>query len=203
MRQFIAVLILSVSALMPVVAHATPITYTLSTTASGELGGVSFTDALVTMTVDSDTADVTSGAGYIYNPATGGANLSIAGFSPTTFTSSMDIFYLYGGSYYVGIEDELGPFLFAEVSNGFAGYNLASSLGPLTGPTNQDFGSNVDTPTAAGNFFLTSDSGNTTFTAALDSTPSPAPEPSTLCLFGTGALVMFGTARRGFKANHL
>ena len=64
MRQFIAVLILSVSALMPVVAHATPITYTLSTTASGELGGVSFADALVTMTVDSDTADVTSGAGY-------------------------------------------------------------------------------------------------------------------------------------------
>jgi hypothetical protein len=188
MRQFIAV------------AHATPITYTLSTTASGELGGVSFTDALVTIAVFSDTADVTSGAGYIYNPGTGGANLSIAGFSPTTFSSSMDVFYLYGGSYYVGIEDELGPFLFAEVNNGFAGYGLTSALGPLTGATNQDFGTNIDTPTAAGNFFLTSDSGDTTFTATLDSTASPTPEPSTICLFGTGALVMLGTARRRLKA---
>jgi hypothetical protein len=191
---------LSVFALIPVVAHATPITYTLSTTASGDLGGASFTDALVTITVHSDTADVTSGAGYIYNPATGGADLSIAGLSPTTFSSSMDIFSLYGGSYYVGIEDELGPFLFAEVSNGFAGYNLASSLGPLTGATNQDLGSNVDTPTAAGNFFLTSDSGDTTFTATLDSTASQTPEPSTICLFGTGAVMMLGTARRRLKA---
>jgi hypothetical protein len=200
MRQFIAVLFLSLSALIPVIAHATPITYTLSTTASGELGGVSFTDALVTIAVFSDTADVTSGAGYIYNPGTGGANLSIAGFSPTTFSSSMDVFYLYGGSYYVGIEDELGPFLFAEVNNGFAGYGLTSALGPLTGATNQDFGTNIDTPTAAGNFFLTSDSGDTTFTATLDSTASPTPEPSTICLFGTGALVMLGTARRRLKA---
>ena len=199
MRQFIAVLFLSLSALIPVIAHATPITYTLSTTASGELGGVSFTDALVTIAVFSDTADVTSGAGYIYNPGTGGANLSIAGFSPTTFSSSMDVFYLYGGSYYVGIEDELGPFLFAEVNNGFAGYGLTSALGPLTGATNQDFGTNIDTPTAAGNFFLTSDSGDTTFTATLDSTASPTPEPSTICLFGTGALVMLGTARRRLK----
>jgi PEP-CTERM motif len=199
MRQSIAVLFLSLCALTPVIAHATPITYTLSTTASGDLGGVSFTDALVTITVDSDTADVDSGAGYIYNPATDGADLSIAGFSPTTFSSSMDIFYANGGNYYVGIEDELGPFLFAEVSNGFAGYNLASSLGPLIGATNQDLGSNVDTPTAAGNFFLTSDSGDTTFTATLNSTASPTPEPSTICLFGTGAVVMLGTARRRLK----
>jgi hypothetical protein len=190
---------LSVSALIPVVAHATPITYTLSTTASGDLGNVSFTDALVTITVHSDTADVTSGAGYIYNPAIGGADLSVAGISPTTFSSSMDIFYLYGGSYYVGIEDELGPFLFAEVSNGFAGYGLTSALGPITGSTNQDLGSDIDTPTAAGDFFLTRDSGNTTFTTTLDSTVSPTPELSTLCLFGTGALVMLGTARRGLK----
>ena len=37
---------------------ATPITYTLESTASGSLGGTTFTDALVTLTLTGDTSDV-------------------------------------------------------------------------------------------------------------------------------------------------
>ncbi len=47
MRRLITVFLFSASALVPIVAHATPITYTFSTTASGALGSVIFTDALV------------------------------------------------------------------------------------------------------------------------------------------------------------
>ena len=65
LRQFIAPLFFSLSALMPALAHATPITCKLWTNAAGELGGVSFLDALVTIAVYSDTSAVTSGAEYI------------------------------------------------------------------------------------------------------------------------------------------
>jgi len=41
--------------------QADPVTYTLSTTATGTLGSSTFTDALVTVTMTGDTADVMTG----------------------------------------------------------------------------------------------------------------------------------------------
>jgi hypothetical protein len=198
MRQFIAVLFLSLCALTPVIAHATPITYTFSTTASGTLGSVIFNDALVTVTVDADTANVFGFEGVIHNQATGGVDLSINGVGTTVFTAPVSV--INDGNQIVIINDETGAGLLSETSNDFTGYELNSPFGPITGSFGQ---STVSTNTSAGDFLITSDSGDSTFTATLDSTVSPVPEPSTLCLFGTGTLVMLGTARRKLKDHRL
>jgi hypothetical protein len=194
MRRLITAFLFSASALVPIVAHATPITYTFSTTASGTLGSVIFTDAFVTVTVDADTANVFDFEGVISNQATGGVDLSINGFGTTVFTAPISVFN--NGNQIGIINDETGASLLGETSNDFTGYELNSAFGPITALFGQ---STVSANTSSGDFLITSDSGDSTFTATLDSTVSPVPEPSTLCLFSTGTLVLLGTARRKLK----
>jgi hypothetical protein len=198
MRRLITAFLFSASSLVPIVAHATPITYTFSTTASGTLGSVIFNDALVTVTVDADTANVFGFEAVIHNQPTGGVDLSINGVGTTAFTAPISVF---NNGNQIGItNDETGAGLLSETSNDFTGYELNSAFGPITASFGQ---STVSSNTSAGDFLITSDSGESTFTATLDSTVSPVPEPSTLCLFSTGVLFMLGTARRGLKAYRL
>jgi hypothetical protein len=198
MRRLITAFLFSASSLVPIVAHATPITYTFSTTASGTLGSVIFNDALVTVTVDADTANVFGFEGVIHNQATGGVDLSINGVGTTVFTAPISV--LNNGNQIGITNDETGASLLGETSNDFTGYDLNSAFGPVTA----SFGkSTVSANTSVGDFLITSDSEDSTFTATLDSTVSPVPEPSTLCLFGTGTLVMLETARRKLRDHRL
>src|ERR1035441_8187209 len=56
-----AVFTILAAALFCSFTQASPIGYSLTTSASGTLGGTSFTNALVTVTLTGDTADVTAG----------------------------------------------------------------------------------------------------------------------------------------------
>src|SRR5580698_3875410 len=86
--------------------QAAPITYSLTTTASGTLGASSFTNALVTVTLSGDTSSIMPGSGSItgllVNPGT--ATVGIAGVGTATFTGSIGILStfnnvsLFGGS---------------------------------------------------------------------------------------------------------
>jgi hypothetical protein len=114
MRRLITAFLFSASALVPIVAHATPITYTFSTTASGALGSVNFNDALVTVTVDADTANVFGFEGVIHNQATGGVDLSINGVGTTVFTAPLSV--INDGNQIIITNDETGASLLAETS---------------------------------------------------------------------------------------
>ncbi len=150
------------------------------------------------VTVDADTANAFGFEGDFDNQATGGVDLSINGVGTTVFTAPASV--VNDGNQILIIFDETGAALLAETSNDFTGYELNSAFGPITASFGQ---STVSANTSSGDFLITSDSGDSTFTATLDSTVSPVPEPSTLCLFGTGTLVMLRAAQRKLKDHRL
>src|SRR5579862_1176439 len=86
MKSLVA--ILAVTYILGGVASAAPITYTETLTASGTLGGTTFTDALVTVTLTGDTSNVTAGpvphTDVLVN--TGSATVSVSGIGTGTFT---------------------------------------------------------------------------------------------------------------------
>ena len=146
---------------MVVPALAAPITYTVTAIGTGSLGGSSFTNAAVTVTLTGDTAGVTHPFGSTFNNF-GPATVNVAGIGTGTFTNSMIVFCSPTAA---GIEDNV---LFLDVldtaSAAFASYECATAIGPVTGPALFNGGSAF--PTSLGDFILT-DVGNSTFMAAL------------------------------------
>jgi hypothetical protein len=69
------------------------ITYSLSATATGTLGGAPFTNALVTVTLTGNTSNVVDGPAPFNNYLvdSGAATVSIAGLGTATFTDSIEI----------------------------------------------------------------------------------------------------------------
>jgi hypothetical protein len=188
-RMFAAVGLITVSA---IVAHASPITYTVSGVASGSLGGSSFTDALVTITMTSDTTTVTP-----YEPSlpsnTGTTTVSVAGIGDGTLTNTLYVLDVTASpSSAAGFEDLTTDFVFAVLDTGFAGYSLGTSFGPLTGVADATHG--ITTPTTEGELEIDATSGDFTFTAV--EPPAATPEPSSFALLGTGVLGLAGVARR-------
>jgi hypothetical protein len=122
---------------------ADPITYTISGTLSGALNGVSFTDAAVMFTVRGDSAGITGTSTFLTNPALS-TKFALAGFGTGQFTENMvafanpEPFMPFPGTTfaYAGI-------LTADLSRGinfvspsFIGWDLASSLGPISASVN-------------------------------------------------------------------
>src|SRR5581483_4112687 len=73
--------------------RANPITYTISSMVSGTLGASSFTDALVTLTLTGDTANITPGPAPFtdVDVNTGAATVNVAGIGTASFTDSVVI----------------------------------------------------------------------------------------------------------------
>jgi hypothetical protein len=85
--------VLAVTGILGAIASAAPITYTLSTTATGTLDTLPFTDALVSVTLTGDTSNVTAGpppfTDVLVNP--GSAIVSVSGIGTGTFTDPIEI----------------------------------------------------------------------------------------------------------------
>jgi hypothetical protein len=186
-------------------AVAKPITYTETFTASGTLDGVAFSDADVTMTLVSDTADVISAPCNcvtpdipVYENNTGTTTLNISGVGSATFTDLTGVFaetFVAPTHAFVGFEGEDPSHTvtnFIIISNGplgtgdaaFDSYDLTTAIGPI-GPDgticNCAFGGqSFNTSAGLVDFTATS---NATFTAI---TAEGVPEPITLSLFGAG-----------------
>ena len=183
--------------------QASPIGYSLTTTASGTLGGTSFTNALVTVTLTGDTANVTPGpvpfADVLENP--GSATVSVSGFSTATFTDSIVIVStlndvaIFGVPAVLILDNTTGTGILVQTGSIFSTYDLRGPLGPLSGSGGVASGSQVTPifPTTAGNltWAIGQPSGTSTFTAFA------TPEPGTLVFLGSGLAGVF--ARRRYK----
>ncbi len=168
---------------------ATPITYTMTATASGNLAGTSFTNAAITVTSLADTGNVFVAGGVFpnlnYEVVAATSTISIAGFPTATFTDPMfwldpngagDIIF---GDFAAGN----GILGFTKLFAGLETYNLRSSFGPIFSPFDFEtsvFNNFVNIPTNEGNLSLVAN--NDTFTAS--------PEPASVLLADLGALGM-------------
>jgi hypothetical protein len=151
-------------------SQATPISYFNQVVASGTLGATSFTNALVTVRFDSDTANVTGGSGF-FSDGVGTATLTIAGVGTAIFTGSIDVF-VNQGAIAAGIADEtIGGSISDTYNVALATYDLMTAIGPLSGDPfirpDLTFG------TDEGGFNMTGTSGSATFWATTTTIPEP------------------------------
>ena len=207
-------------------ANASPITYEFSGTGSGSIGGTSFTDALVVFTGTANTANVESvsfmGSTFYVVPLDG-LTVDIAGIIGTaTMTEPALVF---GVPQAFDDPDGDIPFIPLVIlgrldnppaldsftgmagagSNGLAGYDLTTSIGPIgdSGFGGVGFIADCGTPghdpclaTSMGALIFTNDEGGDgKFTATVE--VDEVPEPSTLLLMGGGLVAFVRRLRRG------
>jgi hypothetical protein len=161
-----AALVLSLGLAAP--AHAAPIEYMETATATGTLDGTSFTNALVTITVTGDTAAAPPGLGPQFYSLPG-ATVSVAGDGSDTLLHS-EVFVNVD---FAGFADSsLGPASILDTNNSaFLTYTLNTAIGPTSGLPFINSGEAF--ATAGGTFVLTSISGDSTFSATITAVPGP------------------------------
>jgi PEP-CTERM motif len=170
-------------------ASASQITYNETTTASGSINGVSFTDQFILLTGIGDTTTIGGGGQYFYDNLTS-ATVSIGGGTAYSFTQPGYVFDQQGtpAAGFTQTNDVLDT-----VASPFPAYNLA---GNVDGTGLALYNNTSSYSTSGGKFALTAVTGPTRFFVGGTTIAGPAPEPSSIMLLGTGVLGLAGAMRR-------
>jgi PEP-CTERM motif len=206
----------SVCAAQP--AGAAPITYQISSVASGQIGATTFTNAQIDLIGTGDTANVVALTDFgipfpvFANPfitftVTIGGVITATITDPSTIWSIPDVIPGFNPVPLVifgridappALDSITGIGFFG--SNALAGYDLSTGIGPIPGPGEIDFNPNCSTPgndpclhTSLG--LLRISSGGLESQGTFVATPAPVPEPATLFLLGSGAAALVGRSR--------
>jgi hypothetical protein len=187
-------------------ALAVPITYTETATVTGTLGATAFTNALVTVTLSSNTSTITAGpapfTSLLINP--GSATVNVAGLGTFTFTGPIEVLSTFNDVVTLGgsgvliaqLDNPAGTSvtgILGQQNPAFLGYNLQGPFGPFTSAGGALSGSDPSAlfPTTGGLLRLTSPLSTATFTAT-----GGVPEPTSILLLGTGLLGLISLRRR-------
>ena len=199
---------------------AGPITYNFSGTASGMLGGTSFTNQLVQETAIGNTANIVSllvgpsGSQISIFAEPVSATITIAGLGTTTVTDPSVIWSVptpvvissgFPDLPYIVLGTVDNPPALNSLtgygalgSNALLGYNLATSFGPLTAsPGAVGYPTGLVIDTSMGGLSFTANIGPTaqgTFAA------TTAPEPGSFLLLSSGLALLVYRIRRVSKA---
>jgi hypothetical protein len=176
--------------------QAGQITYSDQVTASGTLGSNAFTNAIVTLMMVGDTANVKCAQlGSCVNNV-GPVMVNVADIGTATFTDVTVAFCDLPNPKprcgFVGTSSGVLHSILDTYNGVFASYDFVSPIGPVSGSslTNSAF----TYTTTLGGFNISSAAGTSTFTA------TTAPEPESLTLFAVGAMALgawrFAKARR-------
>jgi hypothetical protein len=161
-----------------VTATAETITYTETVTTSGNLDGTPFTDALVTLSLTGDTANIANTGGGNYD-LKGTLTINVSGLASDALLDQAEV-QVYQSVPYAGFFADSAIVLFTHNSS-FASYALATPIGPITGASTGYTGGAYNT-VSGGAFYLAgpfNDDHPSTFTASVHGT---VPEPGTFLL---------------------
>ena len=172
-------------------ADAAFATYTETVTGSGTLGGVSFTNALITITGTGDTTDIFSPPAFpgVFALSLASNTVTVAGLESASLTLNnvqvaVNQITATGGFAY----GANGTAIVGNYNAAFASINLAASTGPLMGIAS--FNAESLLSTTRGNLVINTVSSSATFQATV--TPNSVPEPSSLALAGVAAVAGLG-----------
>ena len=186
MYAAIRVLVALLASAAAVAVQAAPITYTISTTATGMLGSSPFTNAPITVTLTGDTSAVTPGTGELASILLnhGSATVNIAGLGSAALTGSIVVLSTFtnttivpGQSGAVIAQEDAGhppnssvTGIVGILSPAFFAYDLRIALGPVSGSGGVANEGAVDGffPTTRGNLVFAAGqafAGTSTFTA--------------------------------------
>ncbi len=168
------------------ITQAAPITYTLTTTASGTLGASTFTNATVTVTLSGDTSGITPGTGSIAGALinAGTASVTIGGLGTATFTDPIVMASTYNAVFpaldnmnaVLVLDNASGTGILLQAGTVFSGYGLGV-MAPLTGTGGVASGSHMvpTFPTTKGmlTWAVGQALGTSTFTASTTATTPP------------------------------
>ncbi len=172
---------------------ASPITFTISTSAGGTLGSTVFSDNTITFTETTDTSLIVFcfGGFALCAPASTSNTVTIGGLGTFTINDSTEFFT--SAFNRAGLTDlTLSADVLTETDAAFGSYNLETALGPIFDSIYSNSLSPIST--SGGTLSYLGNSADAAFTAVTSGTP----EPGSFGLLAAGAvsLGLFGWRKR-------